>query len=149
MRTKTTRLSDGAADAARARPEPRRRRLRQQRRHHGNRHRPKPAKGPPIVSNPDNGKVTLTVGSKNFPEQEILGEIYAQALDAAGYKVKKDLNLGSETVALKTLKAGQISGYPEYASTALTRSSGSNRKKSPPTRSPPTKKRRPNSKRKA
>ncbi len=76
--------------------------------------------GGAIVSNPDNGKVTLTIGSKNFPEQEILGEIYAQALSAAGYKTKTDLNLGSETVALKTLKAGQISGYPEYASTALT-----------------------------
>jgi osmoprotectant transport system substrate-binding protein len=73
-----------------------------------------------IVSNPENGKVSLTIGSKNFPEQEILGEIYGQALAAAGYKVKTDLNLGSETVALKTLKAGQISGYPEYASTALT-----------------------------
>jgi glycine betaine/choline ABC-type transport system substrate-binding protein len=76
--------------------------------------------GKAIVSNPENGKVSLTIGSKNFPEQEILGEIYAQALSAAGYKAKSDLNLGSETVALKTLKAGQISGYPEYASTALT-----------------------------
>ena len=73
-----------------------------------------------IVSNPENEGVSLTIGSKNFPEQEILGEIYAQALGAAGYKAKSDLNLGSETVALKTLKAGQISGYPEYASTALT-----------------------------
>jgi osmoprotectant transport system substrate-binding protein len=76
--------------------------------------------GGAIVSNPDNGKVTLTIGSKNFPEQEILGEVYAQALQAAGYKVKKALNLGSETVALQSLKSGQISGYPEYASTALT-----------------------------
>ncbi len=39
---------------------------------------------------------------------------------AAGYKVKSALNLGSETVALKAVKTGQISGYPEYASTALT-----------------------------
>ena len=76
--------------------------------------------GGAIVSNPDNGKVSLTIGSKNFPEQEILGEIYAQALGVAGYDTKTDLNLGSETVALKTLKSGQISGYPEYASTALT-----------------------------
>jgi glycine betaine/choline ABC-type transport system substrate-binding protein len=76
--------------------------------------------GGAIVSNPDNGKISLTIGSKNFPEQEILGEVYAQALQAAGYKVKTDLNLGSETVALQTLKSGQISGYPEYASTALT-----------------------------
>jgi osmoprotectant transport system substrate-binding protein len=73
-----------------------------------------------IKSNPANAKVSLTIGSKNFPEQEILGEIYTQALAAAGYKAKSDLSLGSETVALKTLKAGQISGYPEYASTALT-----------------------------
>lgn len=73
-----------------------------------------------ITSDPANGKVSLTIGSKNFPEQEILGEIYTQALAAAGYKAKSDLSLGSETVALKTLKAGQISGYPEYASTALT-----------------------------
>jgi osmoprotectant transport system substrate-binding protein len=73
-----------------------------------------------IVSNPANATVKLTIGSKNFPEQEILGEIYAQALAAAGYTTKTDLNLGSETVALKTLKSGQISGYPEYASTALT-----------------------------
>jgi osmoprotectant transport system substrate-binding protein len=76
--------------------------------------------GAAIKANPENGKVSLTIGSKNFPEQEILGEIYAQALTAAGYKVKSALNLGSETVALKAVKTGQISGYPEYASTALT-----------------------------
>jgi len=76
--------------------------------------------GGAITSNPDNGKVSLKIGSKNFPEQEILGEIYAQALKAAGYKVKSDLNLGSETVAHKAVKTGAISGYPEYASTALT-----------------------------
>jgi osmoprotectant transport system substrate-binding protein len=73
-----------------------------------------------ITANPENEKVSLTIGSKNFPEQEILGEIYTQALQAAGYKAKSDLSLGSETVALKTLKAGKVSGYPEYASTALT-----------------------------
>jgi glycine betaine/choline ABC-type transport system substrate-binding protein len=75
--------------------------------------------GGAIVSNPANGKVSLTIGSKNFPESEITGEIYAQALEAAGYKVKTDLSLGSETVALKSLKAGEVSGYPEYTSTAL------------------------------
>jgi osmoprotectant transport system substrate-binding protein len=73
-----------------------------------------------ITANPENAKVSLTIGSKNFPEQEILGEIYAQALSAAGYKVKSDLSLGSETVALKSVQSGAISGYPEYASTALT-----------------------------
>jgi osmoprotectant transport system substrate-binding protein len=76
--------------------------------------------GEAIQSNPANAKVSLTIGSKNFPEQEILGEIYAQALSAAGYKVKSDLSLGSETVALKAVESGAVSGYPEYASTALT-----------------------------
>ena len=39
--------------------------------------------GKTIVSNPANGKVTLTIGSKNFTEQIVLGEIYSQALGAA------------------------------------------------------------------
>ena len=69
---------------------------------------------------PGQRRQELTVGSKNFTEQFILGEIYAQALQAAGYEVKKDLNLGSEQIALKALKSGDIDGYPEYTSTALT-----------------------------
>lgn len=73
-----------------------------------------------IQSNPDNSGVTLTVGSKNFTEQIVLGEIYAQGLEAAGYDVSTDLNLGSETIALQALKKDEISGYPEYVSTALT-----------------------------
>jgi len=73
-----------------------------------------------IESNADNEGVKLTIGSKNFTEQIVLGEIYAQGLEAAGYDVDTDLNLGSETVALQALKAGEISGYPEYVSTALT-----------------------------
>jgi len=72
-----------------------------------------------IQKNPDNANVQITVGSKNFTEEFILGEIYAQAFQAAGYDVKKQLNLGSETIALKAIKDGDISGYPEYTSTAL------------------------------
>lgn len=73
-----------------------------------------------IQKNPDNAGKKITVGSKNFTEEFILGEIYAQALQAAGFDVKKDLNLGSEQIALKALKTGDIDGYPEYTSTALT-----------------------------
>jgi osmoprotectant transport system substrate-binding protein len=72
-----------------------------------------------IKRNDANAKVTLTVGSKNFTEQIVLGQIYAQAFQAAGYKVKKEFNLGDEKVALKALKGGQISGYPEYTGTIL------------------------------
>ena len=72
-----------------------------------------------ITENPDNNGIQLTVGSKNFTEEYILGNIYAQALQAAGYDVKTNLNLGSETIAYKALQDGEISGYPEYTSTLL------------------------------
>jgi osmoprotectant transport system substrate-binding protein len=75
--------------------------------------------GGKIDRNPANAKVRLTIGSKNFTEQRVLGEIYAQGLQAAGYTVKKDLNLGDEHRALAALKTGEISAYPEYTGTAL------------------------------
>jgi osmoprotectant transport system substrate-binding protein len=78
------------------------------------------ASGKAIERNADNANTAITVGSKNFTEEFVLGEIYAQALQAAGYKVNKDLNLGSEQIALRALKSGDVDGYPEYASTALT-----------------------------
>jgi glycine betaine/choline ABC-type transport system substrate-binding protein len=65
-------------------------------------------------------KGQITVGSKNFPEQFILGNIYADALKAAGFKVKKSLDLGSEVIAYKALRQGAIDGYPEYTGTVLT-----------------------------
>src|SRR5688572_32249525 len=73
-----------------------------------------------IESNPDNEGVEVTIGSKNFDEQFILGEIYAQALEAAGYTVETDLNLGSEVIAKKALETGEVDAYPEYTSTTLT-----------------------------
>ena len=63
-----------------------------------------------IVENPENNGIELTIGSKNFTEQFILGEIYAQALEAAGYDISTDLNLGSEQIALKSLENG-VGGY--------------------------------------
>jgi osmoprotectant transport system substrate-binding protein len=73
-----------------------------------------------IQKNDNNASIKLTVGSKNFTEQKVLGEIYAQALKAAGYAVATQLNLGDENVALKALKSGEISAYPEYTGTILT-----------------------------
>jgi osmoprotectant transport system substrate-binding protein len=75
--------------------------------------------GNAIVKSSKNASVSLTVGSKNFTEQHVLGEIYAQALTAAGYKIKKQFNLQDEKVALKALKGKQIDAYPEYTGTAL------------------------------
>ena len=77
--------------------------------------------GKAIQSDPANAnKGTITVGSKNFTEQFILGEIYAQTLEAMGFQVRRRLNLGSEQVAFKALKSGSIDMYPEYTGTALT-----------------------------
>ena len=73
-----------------------------------------------IKKNSANASKSISVGSKNFTEQFILGNIYADALQAAGYKVTKQLNLGSEVVAFKSLKQGEVDAYPEYTGTALT-----------------------------
>jgi osmoprotectant transport system substrate-binding protein len=62
---------------------------------------------------------TITVGSKNFTEQYILGSMYAQALDAHGFNGVAKLDLGSEQIADKALQNGQIDLYPEYTGTAL------------------------------
>ena len=72
-----------------------------------------------IQKNQDNAATKVTIGSKNFTEQKVLGEIYAQALEAAGYSVSTQLNLGDEKTALKALEGGDISAYPEYTGTAL------------------------------
>jgi glycine betaine/choline ABC-type transport system substrate-binding protein len=73
-----------------------------------------------IEADPANEGKSITIGSKNFTEQFILGEIYAQALEAAGFTVEKDLNLGSEQVAYRALRSGQVDAYPEYTGTSLT-----------------------------
>jgi glycine betaine/choline ABC-type transport system substrate-binding protein len=73
-----------------------------------------------IQRNPANAATTLTVGSKNFTEEFILGEIYAQALEAGGYTIRKRLDVGSELVAFKGVRTGELDAYPEYTGTALT-----------------------------
>jgi osmoprotectant transport system substrate-binding protein len=65
------------------------------------------------------GGPTITVGSKNFTEQYILGNMYAQALEANGFDAETKLDLGSEQIADKALQSGQIDLYPEYTGTAL------------------------------
>lgn len=62
---------------------------------------------------------TITVGSKDFTEQFILGEMYALALEAAGFSVERKLNLGGTPVAQAGLLSGEIDLYPEYTGTGL------------------------------
>jgi len=63
---------------------------------------------------------TLRVGSKNFTEQVVLGEIIAQHLEHRLHqKVERKLNLGGTLLAHQALLAGEIDLYPEYSGTAL------------------------------
>jgi osmoprotectant transport system substrate-binding protein len=61
----------------------------------------------------------VKVGSKNFTEELILGEIYAQSLEHAGIGVTRRLNLGTTDIAMAALQRGEIDVYPEYTGTAL------------------------------
>ena len=70
----------------------------------------------PLISQ---AQQAIRVGSKNFTEQFVLAEIYAQALEAAGIKTEKKLNLGGTLIAQKALEEKQIDFYPEYTGTML------------------------------
>lgn len=62
---------------------------------------------------------TITVASFNFPESTILAEIYAQAMEADGYPVERQLNLGSREVIFPEIRSGNIDFIPEYLGSAL------------------------------
>jgi osmoprotectant transport system substrate-binding protein len=62
---------------------------------------------------------TVKVGSKNFTEQFIVAELYAAALEAAGFKVERKINLGATLVAQEALRTGAIDLYPEYTGTGM------------------------------
>jgi osmoprotectant transport system substrate-binding protein len=57
---------------------------------------------------------SIVVGSANFPENQLLAEIYAGALEAKGVKVSKKLNIGSREVYIPALQQGAIDLIPEY-----------------------------------
>jgi osmoprotectant transport system substrate-binding protein len=63
--------------------------------------------------------VSLTVGSANFPENVVLADIYAEALQGAGANVKTKLNIGSREKYIPALKDGSIDLIPEYNGTLL------------------------------
>ncbi|MFD0904149.1 ABC transporter substrate-binding protein [Actinomadura sediminis] len=64
----------------------------------------------------------VTVGSANFPESALLGEIYAQALEAKGLKVERKFNIGAREVYYDQVVKGGIDVMPEYNGALLTTS---------------------------
>ena len=74
----------------------------------------------PASSGPGVGKPAVTIGDKNFAEENILGQLYTQALQAKGYTITLKENVGSSEIIYKALTSGQIEMYPEYTGTLLT-----------------------------
>jgi osmoprotectant transport system substrate-binding protein len=75
-------------------------------------------------SKPGAGKPPITIGDKNFSEEFVLGDLYAQALEAKGYKVTLKGNIGSSEITYKALTSGQIQMYPEYTGEIVTTIAG-------------------------
>ncbi len=66
----------------------------------------------------------ITIGTKNFPEQFILGELYTQALEANGIRVRLKSDIGSSEIVDRALTAGSLDMYPEYTGTLLSEVAG-------------------------
>ncbi len=73
----------------------------------------------PLAVSCGNRGDAVKVGSKNFTEELIIGELYAQSLEHAGLSVTRRLDLGTTDIAMAALKRAEIDLYPEYTGTAL------------------------------
>jgi osmoprotectant transport system permease protein len=73
-----------------------------------------------FASTPRLGERPVVVGSKNFTEQVLLGEILAAHLEASGFAVDRRLNLGGTSLCHEAVRSGQLDLYVEYTGTALT-----------------------------
>jgi osmoprotectant transport system permease protein len=65
-------------------------------------------------------QAAIVVGSKNFTEQVVLGELMAQAIEAEGTSVVRKLNLGGTFICDRGLRSGDLDLYVEYTGTSLT-----------------------------
>ncbi|HHU66894.1 ABC transporter substrate-binding protein [Corynebacterium sp.] len=68
----------------------------------------------PLATSPGTGD-SITIGTANFPESEIIGQIWAAALEDAGFDVEVTSGIGSREVYLKALEEGSIDLVPEYS----------------------------------
>jgi osmoprotectant transport system substrate-binding protein len=71
------------------------------------------------AAQPGEGKPPVTLGTKDFTEEFVLGELYKQALEAKGYTVNLKKNIGSTEIIDKALTSNEIDGYPEYLGVAV------------------------------
>jgi osmoprotectant transport system substrate-binding protein len=82
---------------------------------------------PAASSQPGKGKPSVTLGTKDFTEEFILGQLYKQALQHAGYTVNYKENIGATEVIDKALTSGKIDAYPEYTGESAVTVAGVNK----------------------
>ncbi len=81
------------------------------------------ASGNPLDEDPgnggDGGGETIVIGSQDYYSNEIIAEIYAQALEANGYTVEREFRIGQREVYIPEIEAGEIDLFPEYTGNLL------------------------------
>ena len=77
------------------------------------------ASGGPSASSSGGGGGPVVVGSANFTENQVLAELYAQAMKAKGVDASTKLSIGSREIYLKALQDGSIGVVPEYSGNLL------------------------------
>ncbi|MBW0104350.1 glycine betaine ABC transporter substrate-binding protein [Pseudonocardia sp. KRD291] len=79
-----------------------------------------PQNSPLPAGTPGAGKPAIVIGSKNFAEQTVLGELYTQALKAKGYNATLKASIGGSELIDKSLESNQIQMFPEYLGETVT-----------------------------
>jgi osmoprotectant transport system substrate-binding protein len=74
----------------------------------------------PPASAGGEGERTITIGSAGFYEAQLMAEIYAQALEANGYTVERNLGIGPRDTTQPAIESGEIDLQPEYIGSLLT-----------------------------
>lgn len=78
-----------------------------------------PTAAPAATTGANTNRAPIIVGSKNFTESILVAQMYALALENAGIKVTRKLDIGADAIAHAAIQKGDIGLYPEYTGTAL------------------------------
>jgi osmoprotectant transport system substrate-binding protein len=77
------------------------------------------ATGDSLAGGDTAGTTTIVVGSQDYYSNEIIAEIYSQALEAEGYTIERDFRIGQREVYVAEIEAGSVDLFPEYTGPLL------------------------------
>lgn len=77
------------------------------------------ASSDPLATEPEASGETIVVGSQAYPSNELIAEIYAQALELEGFEVERKFNIGQRDAYLPALESGEVDLFPEYTGNLL------------------------------